>query len=241
MMSKAAYDAIAKWYDAVVRSGGLIHDVVLPSVYALIGDPQGQTICDLACGQGIVSRDLARQGAQMIGVDLSGKLLELARHYQNDEMQHIAYIQADAQALAFGNEIFDGVVCNMALMDIPDLRTVLLNVARILKQRGWFVFSITHPCLEIIRAQTRWIRDETGEQAVNSYFVEGLWRSDNVDGIRGKVGAYHRTLTTYINAVWDAGLVVEHLVEPQAVDEMAVRYPAYRDNPTTLVARCRKR
>jgi ubiquinone/menaquinone biosynthesis C-methylase UbiE len=239
-MSEAAYDAIANWYDAVVRSGGLTHDVVLPNVYALIGNPQGQTICDLACGQGVVSRELARQGAKVVGVDLSGKLLELARHYQNDEAQNIMYVQSDAQALPFGNQTFDGIVCNMALMDIPDLSAVLLNVAHILRQRGWFVFSITHPCLEIIRAQTRWVRDETGEQAIKSYFVEGLWRSDNLDGIRGKVGAYHRTITTYFNALWDAGLALEHLIEPQALDDMAIRYPAYHDNPTTLVARCRK-
>ena len=240
-MSEAAYDAIAEWYDSIVRSGGLIHDIVLPRVNALIGNPQGQTICDLACGQGIVSRHLARQGAQIVGVDLSGKLLEIARSYLDDDPLAISYIRGDAQALALRNGTFDGVVCNMALMDIPDLRAVLLNVARILKQQGWFVFSITHPCLETIRAQTRWVHDEIGEQAVNSYFVEGLWRSDNLDGIRGKVGAYHRTLTTYINTLWDAGLAVEQLIEPQAVEDMAVRYPAYRDTPTTLVARCRKR
>ena len=241
MMSEAAYDAIADWYDALVRSGGLIHDVVLPGVYALIDQPQGQFICDLACGQGMVSRSLAQQGAHMVGVDLSGKLLELARGYQNDNAQRITYVQSDAQALAFANETFDGVVCNMALMDIPDLRTVLLNVTRILKPEGWFVFSLTHPCLETIKAQPRWMQDESGVRAVTSYFVEGTWRSDNPEGVRGKVGAYHRTLSTYINTLSEAGLVMEHLLEPQATGDMALRYPAGRDIPVGLVARCRKR
>lgn len=237
-MSESAYDAIAEWYDAAVQSGGLIHDVVLPSVYALIGDPQAQAICDLGCGQGVVSRKLALQGAKMVGVDLSGKLLALAGRYQADEMRKITYVQGDAQALPFGDGTFDGVVCNMALMDMPDLRAVFLNVARILNRRGWFVFSITHPCLETIKAQPRWI---SSSRAVTSYFVEGFWRSDNPDGVRGKVAANHRTLSTYLNTLWEAGFVVEHVAEPQAVADLADRYPAYRDIPAGLAARCRKR
>ncbi|HAL49192.1 MAG TPA: class I SAM-dependent methyltransferase, partial [Dehalococcoidia bacterium] len=46
------------------------------------------------------------------------------------------------------------------------------------------------------------------------YFAEGFWRSENPDGVRGKVGAHHRTLSTYLNGLVEAGLSLERLVEP---------------------------
>ena len=239
-MSEAAYDAIAEWYDEIVRAGGLTHDLILPAVYALIGQPRGQRICDLACGQGILSRSLAHQGANVVSLDFSGKLLELARRYPNDEPSPLRYVQGDAQRLPFAHGVFDGVVCNMALMDIPDLKAVCIAVNHVLKAHGWFVFSLTHPCLETIKAQARWIDTESGAQAITSYFVEGLWRSDNLNGVRGKVGAYHRTLSTYLNTLAQAGFTLEQVIEPQAAGDFAERYPTHQAIPAALVARCRK-
>src|SRR5579871_6698410 len=96
-MNETPYDQIAEWYDSIVERGGFVHDLVLPSVYRLIGDPRGLRICDLACGQGWVSRELAQQGATIIGIDLSRKLLEIARQHQQEQSDAIAYVQGDAQ------------------------------------------------------------------------------------------------------------------------------------------------
>jgi hypothetical protein len=58
-----------------------------------------------------------------LGVDLSAKLLEIARA---EGPPGIAYVCDDAQTLAAVNDAaFDGVVCNLSLMDIPDLRAYL--------------------------------------------------------------------------------------------------------------------
>jgi ubiquinone/menaquinone biosynthesis C-methylase UbiE len=216
MTHTAAYDGIAEWYDALVRKGGLIHDLVLPTVYELLGDVADQRICDLACGQGLVARQLAEHGAKVTAVDLSGELLKIARHYQDNTAFGIAYIQGDAQALPLQSETYDGVICNMALMDIPDLAATFVSVKRMLRPSGWFIFSITHPCLEISRGQSRWMVEPTGLREVTSYFVEGPWHSDNPDGVRGRVAVYHRTLSTYLNTLRQAGLTLERLVEPQA-------------------------
>jgi hypothetical protein len=52
-------------------------------------------------------------------------------------------------------------------------------------------------------------------RAIRAYFAEGAWRPDNAEGVRGRVGAYRRTLTSYINALAGAGLVLERLSEPR--------------------------
>ncbi len=242
-MAGATYDAIAEWYDESIRGGALIHDLVFPTLYGLIGDVAGQRVCDLAGGQGAVARWLAQHGAAVVGVDLSTRLLDIARRYEDAEPLGIAYLHDDAQTLqAVEDAAFDGVACNMALMDIPDVAATFRAIRRVLHPGGWFVFSITHPCAEMALARARLVRGagDGGPREVYSYFVEGPWRSANRDGVRGKVDAYHRTLSTYVNALAGAGLMVEHLAEPQATGQLAEQLPRYQDVPAVLAARCRR-
>jgi hypothetical protein len=73
---------------------------------------------------------------------------------------------------------------------------------------------------------------------IGGYFDEGYWVSDNAAGVRGKVGAYHRRLGTYINALAAAGLMLERVEEPPARGELAERVPGYAVAPAALVGRC---
>jgi hypothetical protein len=75
-------------------------------------------------------------------------------------------------------------------------------------------------------------------RTVGRYFVEGYWCSDTRPGPPGKVGAYHRTLSTYVNALADAGLMLERMSEPRATAGLS--RPAWEEVPAVLVARCRK-
>jgi hypothetical protein len=84
-------------------------------------------------------------------------------------------------------------------------------------------------------------------RAVGCYFVEGYWRSYTRTGPPGKVGAYHRTLSTYINAPTDAGLTPERMSEQRAGGDIAaapylsgLSRPVWAQVPAVLVGRCRK-
>src|SRR4029077_15322282 len=114
---------------------------------ALIGDVAGRRICGLACRQGRVARYLASQGATVVGIDLSAKLLAIARQHEEATPQGIEYIHADVQRLdSAAFEPFDGVVCSMALMDISALTGAASSIASLLRPEGWFAFTILHPC-----------------------------------------------------------------------------------------------
>jgi ubiquinone/menaquinone biosynthesis C-methylase UbiE len=237
----SAYDEIAEWYDDSVKSRSLIHELVLPPLFDLIGNVKGLRVCDLACGQGVVARHLAKSGAAVVGVDTSARLLDIARRYEAEEPLGIVYQHDDAQALAtLPDTAFDGVACNMALMDIPDVAATFRAVHRILRPNGWFVFSITHPCFQTPTSTWMDKADGTVWRALRGYFQEVFWRSDNRSGVRGQVGAYHRTLSTYVNCLIEAGLSLERLCEPQASGHVAERVPGYGEVPAVLVARCRK-
>ncbi len=242
---KAAYDRIAGWYDEAVREGplGPFHEWIIPIVLDLAGEVRGRRVLDLACGQGIVARRLADRGASVAGVDVSEKLLETARRYEREEPRGISYLLDDARTLdALEDAGFDGVVCNMSLMDIPDLGATLRAVSRVLRPGSWFMFSVVHPICQT--PGSPWWVVEDGEIVgveVRDYFAEGHWRRGNPEGIRGKLGAYHRTFGTYVDGLARSGLVLERLLEPRATGRYAEVAPIHEKVPVALVIRCAKR
>ena len=233
MADEARYDAIAEFYaDAV---GDDVADAVAAALFELAGDVRGRRVLELACGQGRVSREVARRGAVVTGVDISKALLAKARAAEAEDRLGIAYTEADASAPgALGDESFDGVVCHFGLSDIDDLEGTLANVSAVLRPGGWFVLSIVHPCFP------GW-----GPTAPSSwppgrgYYAEGWWLADN-PGFRGKVGASHRTLGTYLNRLAARGLLVERVAEPEPDADWIAAKGEGEPVPVFLVVRCRR-
>jgi SAM-dependent methyltransferase len=237
MATQAAYDAIAEWYDQTVRATSFAGDVVLPTLLELVGNVSGQSICDLGCGQGRLARFLAQRGAQVVGVDVSRELIALAQRDEAAEPLGIQYLVDDAMHLTtLAEGEFNGIVCNLALMDIPDI----VAVWHMLRLQGWFVFSLTHPCFESPHAEWQSLDDGTVCRVIRTYFEEGFWRSSNPKGVRGRVGAHHRMLSTYVNALVETGFQIEQLVEPRPTQEATLRVPGYAVAPAFMVIRCVK-
>lgn len=239
-MPDTSYNDIAGWYDAYLREKPMYRDILLPHLLDLVGDAQGLDVCDLACGQGWIARELARRGACVTGLDFAENLLALARRYEEQEPLGIAYQQGDAQeAASVAGGSFDGCVCVMALMNIPDLKAVFATARRILKAGGWFAFAITHPCFQTPHAKWISMEDGTVVRAVNGYFVERFWESSSPGGIRSRVGEEHRMLSTYLNTLAAASFVFERMVEPQPGGEFARQAPESREAPSLLLVRAR--
>jgi 2-polyprenyl-3-methyl-5-hydroxy-6-metoxy-1,4-benzoquinol methylase len=237
----STYDDIAEWYRELYGIEPVMQDPFFPAVQELVGDVAGQRVCDLACGEGRVSRHLAERGARVTGIDLSGRLLAMAAQREQAEPRGVAYVRDDAQHLAaVRSAVFDGVVCHMALMDIPDLAPTVRAVARVLRPAGWFVFSILHPCYHTRPSGQVTADDGTVFRTVSDYFTEGFWRSDERPGPPGRVGAHHRTLATYVNTLAAAGLVVERLGEPRVTGGRPAQRSVWQEVPAVLAARCRR-
>ena len=216
----ARYDEFAEWYEQWIGSAPPLiaaQDGLLPAV-------AGARVLDLACGQGRMSRYLARRGADVVGVDVSAAMLGKARA---TGPTGITYLRADVTRAPtwWDGRPFDGCTCELALMDIDDLAGALATVAAVLRPGGWFVASIVHPCFPGNgRGQSSW-------PPGGGYEREGWWTSPghNPEGVRIRVGATHRKLSTVLNALRDAGLEAERFAEPPA--------PV----PTYLLWRCRRR
>jgi SAM-dependent methyltransferase len=216
--SEARYEDIADWYVEYTSDWE-------PKPLALLPDDiAGRRVLDLACAHGRATRFLARCGAAVTGLDLSTTLITRARAIEASEPLGIEYLVGDATATEWWDgRPFDGVVCNLALMDIDDLDAALATVASVLAPGGWFTFSLFHPCYP-----GGWEGSPTGLASWppdGGYAAEGWWQTTGI-GVRGHVGATHRMLSTYLNAVLRAGFTFDEFMEPP------MHVPVY------FVARC---
>lgn len=109
---------------------------------ALVGP--GCQVLDIACGKGNSARLLASEfGAQVTGVDYSGKLLQAAqRMAQAAELSaNIQFHQADVHQLPFSDQQYDVAFCECALCTFADAPRVLSEMFRVLKPGGWLALS----------------------------------------------------------------------------------------------------
>ena len=187
-----------------------------------LGSVEGKQVCDLACGEGHLSRLLYNRGANVVGYDLSEKLIQSAIAHSVSE---IRFEVNNAEHLAgVPDAAFDVVISHLAIMDIPDLDSFTRTVSRVLRSNGRFLLTLLHPCFEAPFDATTGSPVETDNNGhfralrVMRYNEEGFWQSDG-DGVRGRVGAYHRTLSTYINALITQGPSITRVLEPFAEAE----------------------
>jgi ubiquinone/menaquinone biosynthesis C-methylase UbiE len=229
-MAGPGWADIADWYDGVVRSGRTPHGLATRTLLELAGDVTGRRVLDVACGQGVATRALARAGAaSVVGLDVTQPLIEIARAEEAADPLGITYVQGDAQRLdVLPDSHVDVVTCQLALMDIPDLDATFRAVARVLVSGGVFAADVAHPCFLAPFASTAAADDGTPARVVGRYLTEGFWRSPNPDGVR-RVGQWSRTLSTYVNTLVAAGFVLERLAEPRADGELAREQPVYTE------------
>jgi len=199
MAARAPYDDVAEAYSRQFDPDGA--GLVDPVLVELVGDVQRMEVLSLACGQGQDARLLASLGASVIGVDVSSAMLDHARRHEAAQPRGIVYLEADAQELdGIGDARFDGVVCHMALMDIPRLPATLASVARVLQREGWFVFSIVHPCFH------------GHVEVAGDYLVDHRY-AKRVPGDWLPRHAYHRPLGDYVNELDRLGLRLRRMAE----------------------------
>lgn len=105
-----------------------------------------RTVLDLACGTGTVSRLMAGRGLDVVGVDLSPGMLEVARQRAEDERLAIPFFQQDAAELSLEPRTFDATVCLFDslnnILDGARLAQAFARVFRHLTAGGSFIFDL---------------------------------------------------------------------------------------------------
>jgi 2-polyprenyl-6-hydroxyphenyl methylase/3-demethylubiquinone-9 3-methyltransferase len=104
---------------------------------------KGKRVLDIGCGGGILADAMARQGAQVLGIDLASKALKVAQlHALEAETQGVEYREISAESLALEQPAgFDVVTCMEMLEHVPDPSSVVQACATLVKPGGHVFFS----------------------------------------------------------------------------------------------------
>jgi len=120
-MVQARYDAVAEFY---IEGFDSIDDPASLALLDLLGPVAGLRVLDVACGHGRITRELARRGADVAGIDISAALITKARETEQDERLGVRYLHDDVTipgSLGGFDGGFDVAACNFGLSDIDDL------------------------------------------------------------------------------------------------------------------------
>jgi 2-polyprenyl-6-hydroxyphenyl methylase/3-demethylubiquinone-9 3-methyltransferase len=104
---------------------------------------RGRRVLDVGCGGGILAEAMARQGAEVLGIDLASKALKVAQlHALESGVAALEYREIAAEALAVEQPGgFDVVTCMEMLEHVPDPASVVQACAVLTKPGAWVFFS----------------------------------------------------------------------------------------------------
>ncbi|MDD4994883.1 MAG: class I SAM-dependent methyltransferase [Patescibacteria group bacterium] len=115
---------------ASLREGGIhpkhrlteYHDFFLNNI-----EPS-HTVLDIGCGNGILTREIAKKAKRVVGIDMNKTSIEYAKSHC--ALPNVEYIVADATQYSF-NEKFDRVVVSNVLEHIDDRTSLLKQIKNI--------------------------------------------------------------------------------------------------------------
>ncbi|MCO6415644.1 class I SAM-dependent methyltransferase [Siccirubricoccus sp. KC 17139] len=206
-----------------------------PAIRAMLPPLRGRRVVDLGCGFGWFARWAAAQGAaQVLGVDLSTKMLARARSGTADPA--ITFLQADLERLELPEAGFDLAYSSLALHYIEDFGRLVRMVHRALVPGAGFVFTIEHPIYMASRQPGWMVREGGGRSwAVDHYAVEGERRTD---WLAKGVAKQHRTLGTTLTTLIRAGFTLREVQEWHPTPAQLAAQPALAeemDRPMLLL------
>ena len=207
----------------------------------ILPDFAGKAVLDLGCGYGWHCIYAAEHGAAHVtGVDLSQKMLEVARN--KTQFPQVEYIQGAIEDVTLPESTFDIVFSSLSIHYLKSFEDFVEKVYGWLRPGGDFVFSVEHPVFTAYGSQD-WYRDESGEILhfpVDRYFYEGERKADFLGE---SVVKYHRTLTTYLDNLLTHGFSLRRVVEPKPPQSM-MDIPGMADElrrPMMLLVAAQKR
>jgi ubiquinone/menaquinone biosynthesis C-methylase UbiE len=207
-----SWNKVAGWYDQHVSvTSDHHHDLIIPGVLDILKPKKGEKMLDLGCGQGIFSFELARRGVQVVGIDSSKKLIEIAK--KRSEKYNIHYFVSDAAKLSvIQDATFDAVVSILAVQNMEDLDAVSKETSRVLKKGGRMIWVMNHPCFRIPR-QSGWGFDEKRKlqyRRVDRYLSPLKIPIQMHPGAKPDVvtWTFHRPLSIYMQSLTQSGFCI---------------------------------
>jgi SAM-dependent methyltransferase len=228
-----AYEILAETYASVVDAKPHNAYYERPATLSLLPEVSGKRVLDAACGPGVYSEWLHSNGAEVVAVDASPKMVGLAKRRLGETFD---VRQADlSKPLTFlDGASFDIVLSPLTMEYIEDWGSTFREFYRVLRPGGYFILSVTHPFFDYTYFKS------------NNYFETELvgseWRG--FGAVKVHMPSYRRSLEATINPLIESGFRLERILEPRPTAEFKEADPKHYqellEQPSFLCIRARK-
>ena len=222
--AEEAWDKLANWYSAR-KKGSYEFKIQLPAILNLLGNLRGKSLIDIGCGPGTYSVEFAKRGANVLGLDLSQKMLDKAGNNAKMADINLMLQKADARLIRCPDNSFDIAVIILAILN----EKIIKEAARVLKPGGLLLISDTHPTLE---AKGRWKSNKIGTPRImEDYFSREKKKWQIKYSIEHTIilEYYTQTIEQGINMIADAGFKILRIVEPKPAKDLKKSDPIHYD------------
>ena len=195
-------------------------------------------VLDVGCGEGQVTRCIARLGVEAVGLDPTPSQIRVAHRRGGSA----CFVRARAEQLPCPSAAFDAVVLCLALEHVDPFEPAVHEIARVLAPGGLLLLFLVHPLLQ--SPGSGWVDDRiSGQQywRVGSYLRDDVAIDEVAPGV--KLPFAHRPLSRYVHVMGEAGLLVEDMVEPSPPPEVLRETGGFPTAPTIprLMLLCARR
>ena len=214
-----------KWAERMRSGKNSAHDLLeKPAMEKLLPDLRGKKILCVGCGSGEECGRLLELGAnEIVGVDVSDKLLEIAR----ESYPGVKFIEADIETLDLESASIDLVYSSLVMHYMPDWTIALSNIRRILKPGAHFIFSTHHPLFNSL--------EKIKENDLSTRLYGVSWKNNRLNRVYGdyysprliedvwfggefEVNYFHRPLENLIADILAADFRIAGFYEPRPVE-----------------------
>ncbi len=220
------WDGNAEFRDRRMGEGNRWYrELIAPNQERLLGLKDGDLVLDVGCGNGNFARRMVTLGASVVAFDVSEKMIESAKARTSVDAERVEYHVVDATdedaIRSLGERRFDAAVCTQVIMDIPRIDPMLSALGHVLKPGGRFIFSLLHPCFN--STSTKFVLEESEQDGVvradyslkiDEYIQPRRSRGQGIVGQPEPHYYFSRPLSVLFNACFDAGFVLDGIVEP---------------------------
>jgi len=224
------------WIEIYEKSGELDEGdtsrklIIDPALWEILDNIQGLKVLDAGCGSGYITRKLAKKGAKAYGVDFSEKFVEYCNKREEEEQLGCKFSQTSLIDLTmFENDFFDIIVSNIVLVDVQDYQKAFLEMNRVLKKEGRFIWSNSHPTFGRLGAMDLRLPFDAARNEEKQYkIIDRYFDSGGTLVSWGKVKPlwqFDRTLSEYSHALKEAGFAIKEIIEPKPDMELIRKNP----------------
>lgn len=227
MVGDTLWETHAAWWQRAFTDGvdGEYEEQILPLVeHHLHGATR---VLDVGCGEGQVSRRIAGLGADVVGLDPTASQIRTAHQRGGSAL----YIRARAEYLPCVEGAFDAAVVCLALEHIDPFEPAIHEIARVLAPGGRFLLLLVHPLLQ--SPGSGWVEDlNSGDQfwKIGPYLPDNVAIDEVAPGVSLEFA--HRSLSRYVHAMGEVGLLVKDMVEPSPPSEVLNETARFLGAPT---------